>query len=213
MPSSHSPSRLSVMFDDDHAVADAGLALVALLGEKLGLEVLAEELVDISPFPGRRVATLIHALVAGGDCIDDADVLRSGSTVAVLGHKVMAPSTLGTFLRRFSFGNVRQLDKLSEALVTRAWAAGAGPGRAPMTIDIDSTICPVHGDHKVGAAFGYTKVLGYHPRRAPTPGRCSMCGSARARRDLDVAPSASSENSSGVFAAPARPESSRCVRT
>jgi len=163
MPSSHSPSRLSVIFDDDHAVSDAGLALVAVLSEKLGLEVLAEELVDVDPFPGRRVATLVHAMVAGADCIDDADVLRSGSTAAVLGHKVMAPSTLGTFLRCFSFGHLRQLDQLSQAMLTRAWALGAGPGDEPMTIDMDSTICPVHGDHKHGAAFGYTKVLGYHP--------------------------------------------------
>jgi hypothetical protein len=152
-----------VTFDDDHAVADAGLALVAVLSEKLGLESLASELVDIHPFPGRRVATLVHAMVAGASFIDDADVLRSGSTAEVLGHRVMAPSTLGTFLRRFSFGHVRQLDKLAEALLTRAWSAGAGPGTEPMTIDIDSTIAPVHGDQKQGAGFGYTKVLGYHP--------------------------------------------------
>ena len=151
------------MFDDDHAVGDAGLTLVAVLSETLGLEELTQELVDIHPFPGRRVATLVHAMVAGATYIDDADVLRSGATASVLGHKVMAPSTLGTFLRRFTFGHVRQLDKVSEAMLTRAWAAGAGPADAPMTIDLDSTICPVHGDHKHGAAFGYTKVLGYHP--------------------------------------------------
>jgi len=163
MPSSHSPSRLSVMFDDNHAVAGAGLTLVGVLSEKLGLEALADQLVDVAPFPGRRVATLVHALVAGADCIDDADALRSGATGAVLGHRVMAPSTLGTFLRRFDFGHVRQLDKLAEALLSCAWSLGAGPGAAPMTIDLDSTICPVHGDHKQGASYGYTKVLGYHP--------------------------------------------------
>ena len=163
MPSSRSASRLSATFDDDHAVADAGLALVAVLSEKLGLESLVGELVDIHPFPGRRVATLVHAMVAGANFIDDADVLRSGATAEVLGHRVMAPSTLGTFLRRFSFGHVRQLDKVAEALLTRAWPAGAGPGAEPMTIDIDSTITPVRGDQKQGAAFGYTKVLGYHP--------------------------------------------------
>ena len=163
MPSSRSASRLSVTFDDDHAVADAGLALVAVLSEKLGLESLASELVDVHPLPGRRVATLVHAMVAGASFIDDADVLRSGSTAEVLGHRVMAPSTLGTFLRRFTFGHVRQLDKLAETLLTRAWSAGAGPGAEAMTIDIDSTITPVHGDQKQGAAFGYTKVLGYHP--------------------------------------------------
>ena len=62
------------MFDDDHAVADVGLALVGVLSEKLGLEVIAEELIDLHPFPGRRVATLVDAMVAGADCIDDADM-------------------------------------------------------------------------------------------------------------------------------------------
>jgi DDE family transposase len=81
----------------------------------------------------------------------------------VLGHRVMAPSTLGTFLRSFTFGHVRQLDRLGEQILTRAWAAGAGPGDGPMTIDLDSTVCPVHGYHKQGAAYGYTHTLGYHP--------------------------------------------------
>jgi hypothetical protein len=163
MPSLHNPSRLSVMFDDDHAVANAGLALVGVLSEKLGLEELAEETIDLAPFPGRRVATLVHALVTGATCIDDADVLRSGATSSVLAHHVMAPSTLGTFLRSFTFGHVRQLDAVAEQLLTRAWALGAGPGDAPMTIDVDSTICEVHGTHKQGASYGYTHVLGYHP--------------------------------------------------
>ena len=100
----------------------------------------------------------------GSSCIDDADVLRSGSTASVLGHRVMAPSTLGTFLRGFTFGHVRQLDQVAETLLTRAWSLGAGPGAAPMTIDLDSTICRgVTASQKQGAAYGYTKVLGYHP--------------------------------------------------
>ena len=163
MQSLHTPSDLSVMFDDDHCVANAGLALVGLLSEKLGLEELCDETISVAPFPGRRAATLVHSLVIGGTCIDDADVLRSGSTSAVLSHRVMAPSTLGTFLREFTFGHVRQLDAVSEQLLTRAWELGAGPGDSPMTIDIDSTICEVHGTHKQGASYGYTKVLGYHP--------------------------------------------------
>jgi hypothetical protein len=163
MPTLHNPSRLSVAFDDDHAVAHAGLALVGLLSEKLGLQQLAEEMIDIAPFPGRRVATLVHALVAGATCIDDADVLRSGSTSSVLSHRVMAPSTLGTFLRNFTFGHVRQLDRVSEMLMTRAWSLGAGPGDQPMTIDVDSTILEVYGNQKQGASYGYTHVLGYHP--------------------------------------------------
>jgi len=109
------------------------------------------------------VLTLIHALIAGGDCISDADLLRTGSTAAVLGHRVMAPSTLGTLLRSFTFGHVRQLGRVAETVMAKAWAAGAGPGDRPMTIDLDSTICEVHGHHKGGAAYGYTRQLGYHP--------------------------------------------------
>jgi hypothetical protein len=119
MTTLHDPSRLSVAFDDDHSVANAGLVLVGLLSEELGLQQLAERTVSIAPFPGRRVATLVHALVAGATCIDDADVLRSGATSSVLGHRVMAPSTLGTFLRKLTFGHVRQLDRVSEMLMTR----------------------------------------------------------------------------------------------
>src|SRR5215218_7805230 len=91
------------------------------------------------------------------------ELLRCGQTSQVLGHRVMAPSTLGTFLRAFTFGHVRQLDRLTEQLLTRAWAAGAGPGDGPMTMDLDSTVCQVHGYHKQGAAYGYTHSLGYHP--------------------------------------------------
>jgi hypothetical protein len=168
MPSSHSPNRLVVVFDDDHAVANAGLLLPATLAQRLGIEAVVDQLVDLGGRPGhhrpgRKVLTLLHALVAGGDCIDDADVLRSGSTAQVLGHRVMAPSTLGTFLRSFTFGHIRQLDRATETLLTRAWAAGAGPGDAAMTIDVDSTVCEVHGHHKGGAAYGYTRQLGYHP--------------------------------------------------
>ena len=168
MPSSHSPDSLVVAFDDTHAVANAGLLLPATLAERLGIEAAVDQLVDLggrpgAHRPGRKVLTLIHAIIAGADCIDHADVLRTGSTAQVLGHRVMAPSTLGTFLRAFTFGHVRQLDRVAETLMGRAWAAGAGPGDGPMTIDLDSTICQVHGHHKGGAAYGYTRQLGYHP--------------------------------------------------
>jgi len=154
-----------VAFDDDHAVANAGLLLPATLAHRLGIEAVVDRLVDLGERPGahrpgRKVLTLLHAIIAGADCIDDADLLRTGSTAAVLGHRVMAPSTLGTFLRSFTFGHVRQLDRVAETIMARAWAAGAGPGDGPMTIDVDFTICEVHGHHKGGAAFGYTRVLG-----------------------------------------------------
>ena len=83
--------------------------------------------------------TLVASALAGGDCIDDADVLRTGGTACTLGSTVKAPSTLGAFLRNFRRGHVRQLDRVSRELL--AWAAGAGPSDAPFTIDLDSTIC------------------------------------------------------------------------
>ena len=86
-----------------------------------------------------------------------------GATQKILPFKVMAPSTLGTFLRAFTFGHIRQLDSVIAEAIRRAWHFGAGPRSAPVTLDVDSTICEVHGDHKQGAAYGYTKVLGYHP--------------------------------------------------
>ncbi len=78
--------------------------------------------------PGRKAMTLLSSMVLGADCIDDCDVLRPGQTAAVLGHRVAAPSTLGTFLRAFTFGHVRQLDRVLADCLARAWAAGAGPG-------------------------------------------------------------------------------------
>jgi hypothetical protein len=75
----------------------------------------------------------------------------------------MAPSTLGTFLRAFTFGHVRQLDQVLDRTLARAWETGAGPGGLPLVIDIDSFIGEVHGDQKQGASYGYTRQLGYHP--------------------------------------------------
>jgi hypothetical protein len=144
------------------------LLLPATLAERLGIEQVTNQLVDLgdrpgAAHPGRKLLTLVHALVAGGDCIDDVELLRSGATDSVLGHQVMAPSTVGTFLRAFTFGHVRQLDKVTGELLTRAWAAGAGSGDGPLVVDVDSTICEVHGDHEQGACYGYTHRLGYHP--------------------------------------------------
>jgi hypothetical protein len=168
MGSSHTLDQLDICFDDTHAIANAGLLLPATLAERLGIEQAADQVIDLGERPGahrsgRKLLTVVHAMLVGGDCIDDADVLRCGQTASVLGHRVMAPSTLGTFLRSFTFGHVRQLDRLGEQILARAWAAGAGPGDGPMTIDLDSTVCEVHGYHKQGAAYGYTHTLGYHP--------------------------------------------------
>jgi hypothetical protein len=160
--------QVDIAFDDPRAVAHAGLLLPATLAERLGIEQATDRLVDLddrtgAAHPGRKLLTVVHTLVAGGDCIDDVELLRCGSTGSVLGHRVMAASTVGTWLRSFTFGHVRQLDKVTSEILGRAWAAGAGPGDGPLVVDVDSTICEVHGYHKQGACYGYTHRLGYHP--------------------------------------------------
>jgi hypothetical protein len=107
--------------------------------------------------------SLVFAMVLGADSVDDCDVLRSGRTRRLLGGWVPAPSTLGTFLRAFTFGHVRQLDRVLAEALTRAWKAGAGPGEQRLLIDVDSFVGEVHGHEKQGAAFGYTRKRGYHP--------------------------------------------------
>ena len=147
--SSHSLDKISVTFDDDHAVANAGLIQPATLAQHLGLKELFDSRVDLGAAPGHanvglKAMTLVQSLLAGGDCIDDVGALRSASTEEVLGHGVRAPSTLGTFLRSFTWGHVAQLDEVFDESLCRAWAAGAGPGTGPITIDVDSTICVRH---------------------------------------------------------------------
>ena len=150
------PERIDIAFDDDRLVADAGLLLPATLAQHLGLQELADSHLDLGDAPGRanagdKLLTLVASALAGGECIDDAAALRAGGTASVLGCTVKAPSTLGTFLRSFRWGHVRQLDRLSRELLARSWAAGAGPGDAPFTIDLDSTLCETYGLAKEGA--------------------------------------------------------------
>ena len=176
MRSSHSLDRLDTAFDDDRLVADAGLLLPATLAAHLGLKDLVDEHLNLGDRPGRanagdKLLTLVMSALAGGDCIDDANALRAGGTERILGFSVKAASTLGTFLRSFRWGHVRQLDAVSRHLLARAWAAGAGPGGAPLTIDLDSTICETYGLAKDGGTrFTHTGVRGYHPLLAVAAG-------------------------------------------
>ena len=176
MRSSHSLDRLDTAFDDDRLVANAGLLLPATLATHLGLRELVETHLALGAAPGRanvgdKLLTLVMSALAGGDCIDDAAALRAGGTAGVLGFAIKAASTLGTFLRSFRWGHVRQLDAVTRHLLARAWAAGAGPGSAPFTIDLDSTICETYGLAKEGAVHhGYTGVRGYHPLLAVAAG-------------------------------------------
>jgi hypothetical protein len=145
-------------------VASAGLLLPATLGQHLQLRELVEYHVDLGEANvGHKAVTLIHAMLAGRGSIDAADVLQVRATQTVLGHAVLAPSTLGTFLRSLTFGHVRPLDAVGREALRRAWAAGQGPGDRDLTRDLDFTICETYGVLKQEVDFAYTKVRGYHP--------------------------------------------------
>jgi Transposase DDE domain group 1 len=160
---------LQVEFDDERVVSDAGVVLAATLAGRLGIELLAGRLVRLrrdrpgAANVGRKVMALVYAMVLGADSIDDCEILRAGRTRRLLGGWIPAPSTLGTFLRAFTFGHVRQLDKLLAESLVRAWTAGAGPGDGRLVIDVDSFVGEVCGYQKQGAAYGYTRIFGYHP--------------------------------------------------
>jgi hypothetical protein len=160
---------VEVVFDDERAVSDAGVMLVSTLAQRLGVEGLAGDLVRLrrdrpgGANAGRKIMTLVFAMILGADCIDDCDVLRTGRTGRLLGGWIPAPSTLGTFLRAFTFGHVRQLDALLARSIERAWKAGAGPGTDRLIVDVDSFVGEVYGRLKQGASYGYTRVLGLHP--------------------------------------------------
>ena len=131
------PDRIRAAFDDPRLVVNAGLLLPVTLAGRLGLSELVDSHLDLGDAPGRanaedKMLTLAASALVGGDCIDDADALRSGGTGRVLGCAVKAPSTLGTFLRSFRWGHVRQLDRVSRELLARAWATGAGLGSIPV---------------------------------------------------------------------------------
>jgi hypothetical protein len=160
---------LRVVFDDERAVSDAGVMLVATLARRLGIEALAGGVVRLrrerpgAANAGREVMALLFALVLGADSIDECELLRAGRTRRLLGGWTPAPSRLATFLRAFSFGRVRQLDRLLGEALVRAWRAGAGPGEGRLLVDGDGFVGEVCGRLKQGAAYGYTQLLGYHP--------------------------------------------------
>ena len=167
IPSNHL-DRLGVIFDDGSLVSDAGLLVAGTLMSRLGLEQLLDDTVRIEgraggSRPGRKILSLVASMLTGGSHIDHADRLRAGSTQRVLPFGVMAPSTLGTFLRSFTWGHVRQLDKALGETLRRVWSQIGHPDGKPVTLDVDSTICEVSGKTKAGASYGYTGQLGYHP--------------------------------------------------
>ena len=159
---------VAVGFDDERAVADAGIVLVATLAQRLGIEALVDERVDLGERAGRgnegaKVMTLVSAMALGADCIDDCDVLRAGphrrrarppgDGAVDAGH---VPARVHVRARPPTRPRARRGAR-------RAWAAGAGPGDGRLVVDVDSFVGEVFGREKQGAAFGYTRVRGYHP--------------------------------------------------
>lgn len=162
---SHSHPVRSAACDDPNLLAAAGLVPVMSLAERAGLSGLAREHLtvptDKGANPDRKVFSLVAGMVAGADSIDDMTMLRHGAMGRVFDHPY-APSTLGSFLREFSFGHVRQLDAIAARLLSGLHArtpvlAGID---GPVMVDIDDSIIEVHGPAKQGAGFGYTRVRG-----------------------------------------------------
>lgn len=174
MQASHVLDRIEVTADDVSLVADAGLILPATVGQRLGLAELLDTRLTAGPNAADKCLTVIHSALAGGDCIDDVAALRAGSTQAVLGHRAVAPSTVGTFLRSMSWGHARQLDAVSRELLARATTAGAvalDPAAGPVVLDIDATLVETYGLNKSGARqVMRTGRRGYHPLLAVLAG-------------------------------------------
>jgi hypothetical protein len=165
MQLSHSLVRTSVVFDEPNLVSSAGLVPALGLAESSGLRDLAEEHLSVPTDKGAnaglKVASLVAGMAVGADSIEDMGVLRHGGMSRVF-DRGYAPSTLGSFLRSFAFGHVRQLDAVASRLL------GGLAARCPVTagigelaiVDVDDTVVEVHGYAKQGAGFGYNQVRG-----------------------------------------------------
>ena len=167
MKLSHTLTATSAVFDDPNLVSAAGLVPVLALADRAGLRRLADEHLSVSTDKGAnaglKVASLVAGMVAGADSIDDMALLRHGGMGRVFA-RAYAPSTLGSFLRAFTFGHVRQLDAVASRFLTALAAQapqvlGDGSG-GRVLVDVDDTIIEVHGHAKQGAGFGYSGVRG-----------------------------------------------------
>ena len=155
----------SVTFDDPNLVSCAGLAPVLALAQRCGLADLVGEHLTLTARPGvnahLKVGALVAAMVAGADSIADTDLLRHGAMGRLFGG-VRAPSTLGSFLRCFTFGHVRQLDAVAARLTAQlSRHCPLLPGADQLAfVDIDDTVKATYGYAKQGAGYGYSGVKG-----------------------------------------------------
>ena len=161
---------LEAVFDDGSLVADAGLLLAGTVMSRLGLEALIDEVVrpggSAGSGAGRKVLTLVASMLVGGRCIDDAAAAAvglGGGGAALWGGGAVDCGVVFAVVHVRACAPARQSGRAGASAQMRAWSVGAAPDVAEMTVDLDSTVCEVCGRAKHGAAYGHTKVLGYHP--------------------------------------------------
>src|SRR5450830_1776095 len=163
----HTPTVVSAVFDEPNLVSAAGLVPVMALAQLAGLGELAQARLSVpsdkGANAGAKICSLVAGMAAGADSIDDMGVLRHGAMGKIIGGG-HAPSTLGSFLRAFTFGHVRQLDAVASrflrSLAAQTALLGAHDDRHLVMVDIDDTIVEVHGYQKQGAGFGYSGIRG-----------------------------------------------------
>jgi hypothetical protein len=186
MQASHTRQAVSAAFDDPNLISAAGLEPVMALAADCGLSTLvAEKLTVDSPNAHLKVPALVAGMVAGADSIDDLDLLRHGGMGRIF-DEIRAPSTLGTFLRAFTFGHVRQVDSVAADVLTRlARRAPLLPGADQLAyLDVDDTMRATYGYAKQGAGYGYNKVKGINALIATlsTPAAAPVIVGTRLRR-------------------------------
>ena len=166
MQLSHTLCIGSAVFDDPNLVSAAGLVPLLKLAERAGLQTLAADHLSVPTDKGAnaglKVASLVAGMVAGADSIDDMAVLRHGGMGRIF-DRAYAPSTLGSFLRSFTFGHVRQLDAVASRFLTGLTTVAptlAGAAAELVLVDVDDTIIEVHGYAKQGSGYGYSGVRG-----------------------------------------------------
>lgn len=183
------------VFDDPNLVGCAGLVPALLLAEGAGLDALAEEHLDVEcPNPAAKTTAMVAGMVAGADCIDDMDVLRHGAMPRLFAG-IVAPSTIGTYLRAFTAGQIAQLDAVASrflvgliglvgGLLAGTTRPGDGEHDGIVFCDVDDTIRQVYGYAKQGAAYGYSKVKGLNAQLAvlSTPISAPVIAAAKLRR-------------------------------
>ena len=200
----HTPSATSAVFDDPNLVSSAGLVPVLTLARSTGLQELAQQHLSVPSDKGAnaglKVSSLVAGMVAGADSIDDMALLRHGGMGRVFAG-AYAPSTLGSFLRSFTFGHVRQLDAVASRFLGRLAAQTplvqvSDAALERVMIDIDDTIIEVHGYAKQGSGYGYSGVRGLNALLATASTKTSApvivaqrlrkgaCGSPRGAKRL-----------------------------